>query len=102
MKTVLLVSADEALRSRLLPALDDRSVFSASSDEDALKTLRMTRVEIIVKEATPPVREVPAFIARARHLCPNAVVICVLAPGDGPEDETTAEAADFVLLQPFT
>ena len=32
MRTVLLVSADEALRSRLVQALGDRSVFFAGSD----------------------------------------------------------------------
>jgi signal transduction histidine kinase len=102
-RTVLLVSANEALRSRLAHALGERSVFCASSDEEALKTLRVTQVEAIVKEAAAPLRDVPAFIARARHLCPNAVVICVLPPGDSSQDdENAAEAADFVLLQPFT
>ena len=62
MKTVLLVSADETLRSRLLRALDDRSVFTASTDDEALRTLRVTEVELIVKEASPPIREVATFI----------------------------------------
>ena len=45
----------------------------------------------------------PRFIARARHVCPSAVVICVLPAGESSEDdESAAEAADFVLLQPFT
>ena len=51
MRTVLLVSADELLRARLAHALAERSVFVASSDEEALKTLRVTRVEAVVKEA---------------------------------------------------
>ena len=42
MKTVLLVSADEQLRSRLAHALAGRSVFFAASDDEALKTLRVT------------------------------------------------------------
>ena len=46
MRTVLLVSADESFRSRLLRALGDRSVFTASTDEEALKTLRITEVEV--------------------------------------------------------
>jgi len=102
-RTVLLVSPDETLRARLTHDLAERSVFFASSDEEALKTLRITQVEAIVKEAAAPVRAVPAFIARVRQLCPGAVVICVLPAGDGAEDEeSAAEAADFVLLQPFT
>src|SRR5262249_62119767 len=103
MKTMLLVSPSEALRSQLVRGLGDCSVFFASSDDEALKTLRATRVEAIVKEAAAPLREVPRFIARVRHLCPSAVVICLLPPGeDAAEDEIAAEAADFVLLQPFS
>jgi PAS domain S-box-containing protein len=102
-RTVLLVSGNEGLRSRLAHALGARSVFFAASDEEALKTLRVTQVEAIVKEAGPPLREVPTFIARARHLCPSAVVICVLPQGESSgDDESVAEAADFLLLQPFT
>ena len=103
MRTVLLVSGDEALCARLLRAFEECSVFTAGSDEEALKTLRITEMELIVKEAMPPLREVPAFIARARHLCPNAVVVCVLPAGAGsPEEEAAAEAADFALSQPLT
>jgi len=102
-RTVLLVSPDEALRAQLVRALGDRSVFFAASDDEALKTLRVTQVEAIVKDAFAPLREVPRFIARARHVCPSAVVICVLPAGESSEDdESAAEAADFVLLQPFT
>ena len=75
MKTVLLVSSSETLRSQFVRGLGDRSVFFASSDDEALRTLRATRVEAIVKEAAAPLREVPRFIARVRHLCPGAVVI---------------------------
>jgi len=103
MKTVLLVSPNENLRSQFVRGLGDRSVFFASSDEEALKTLRVTRVEAIVKEAAAPLRDVPRFIARVRHLCPGAVVICLLPAGEtADEDENAAEAADFVLLQPFS
>jgi nitrogen-specific signal transduction histidine kinase/DNA-binding NarL/FixJ family response regulator len=102
-KTVLLVSSDEALRARFLRALPDCSVFSASGDEDALRTLRLTEVDLIVKEAAPPVREVPAFIERTRHFSPTAVVVLVLPEGaDSPDDEAAAEAADFTLLHPFS
>jgi PAS domain S-box-containing protein len=102
-RTVLLVSGDEQLRSRLAHGLAGRSVFFASSDDEALKTLRVTPVEAIVKEVATPVREVPLFIAQARHRCPNAIVICVLPQGEGaPDDESVADVADFVLLQPFT
>ncbi|MGH7365540.1 MAG: GAF domain-containing protein [Candidatus Rokuibacteriota bacterium] len=103
MKTVLLVSASEALRPKLLRALEDTSVFTATSDEEALRTLRLTEMELIIKEAASPLKNLAPFITRARHLCPTAVVVCVLTPGSTTsEDESAAEAADFVLLQPFT
>src|SRR5215470_11034619 len=78
MKTVLLVSPSETLRSQFMRGLGDRSIFFASSDDEALKTLRVTRVEAIVKEAAAPLRDVPRFIARVRRLCPTAVVIYLL------------------------
>ena len=103
MKTVLVVSADESLRGRLLRNFGDRSVFTSSTDEDALRTLRVTEVEVIVKDATPPIREVPDFIGRVRAICPNAVVIGVMPSGEAsPDYEAAAEASDFVILQPFT
>ena len=103
MKTVLLVSTSDALRPRLLRALEDTSVFTAATDEEALRTLRLTEMELILKEAAPPFRNLSAFITRVRHLVPTAVIVCVLGPGAVPsDDEGAAEAADFVLLQPFT
>ena len=103
MKTVLLVSASEALRPKLLRALEDTSVFTAASDEEAVRTLRLTEMELIIKEAAPPLKNLEAFFARARNLAPTGVIVCVLTPGAaGVEDESAAEAADFVLLQPFT
>jgi PAS domain S-box-containing protein len=102
MRTALLVSSDETLRTRLRRGLDGRAVFTASTDEEGLRTLRLTAVDLIVKDATPA-RDVPAFIERARQICPTAVVVCVLpAQGMQPEDDSAVDRADFVLLQPFT
>ncbi len=104
MKTVLLVSMSDALRPRLMRGLEDSySVFTAASDDEALRTLRLTQMELIVKEAAPPYKNLASFIASVRHICPTAVVVCVLAPGTGAsDDESAAESADFVLLEPFT
>ena len=103
MRTVLLVSGDEALRARLARSFGGQSVFSAATDEEGLRTLRVTEVDLIVKEAIAPIRDVPAFVNRARQLCPTAVVVCVIsADRTAPDDEEAAETADFVLLQPFT
>lgn len=103
MKTVLLVSASETLRPKLMRALEDASVFTATSDEEALRTLRLTEMELIIKEVAPPLKNLAPFITRARHLCPTGVIVCVLTPATtSAEDESAAETADFVLLQPFT
>ncbi len=103
MRTALVVTGDEGLRTRLLRALADRSVFSAVSDEDALKTLRLTDVDLIIKDATVPLRHLPVFLGRARQLSPSAVVICLLPAENGlPEDEDIPETADFVLRRPFS
>src|SRR5262249_61435394 len=77
-RTLLLVSSNEALRARLTHGLGDRSVFFAASDEEALKTLRVTQVEAVVKEAVAPLREVPRFLGRVRQLCPGIIAICIL------------------------
>jgi nitrogen-specific signal transduction histidine kinase len=102
LRTVLLVSDEEALNGRLLRALPDCSVFPTSTDEEALRTLRLTEVDLVLKHVTKPVRELGGFIAKARQLRPTVVVVCLL-PADGllPDDETEAETADFVVLHPF-
>ena len=103
MRTALIVTADEGVRARLLRALEDRSVFSAASDDDALKTLRLTDVDLIVKDAETPRRDLPAFLARARQLSPSAVVICLLPDEHGlPDDDDLFESADFLLRRPFS
>ena len=103
MKTILLVSASETLRNRLLRGLEyPHSMFTAATDDEALRTLRLTEMELIVKEVVSPSRGLAGFIASARHLCPTAVVVCILTPGIDPDGENDTETADFVLLEPFT
>jgi nitrogen-specific signal transduction histidine kinase len=102
-KTVLIVSASETLRPRLMRALEyDNSVFTALTDDEALRTLRLTQMDLIVKEATPPFKGLGTFMSSVRHLCPNSVVLCVVPGAQSIEDESAIEAADFVLIQPFT
>ena len=103
MKTILLVSASDTLRNRLLRGLEyPHSMFTAATDDEALRTLRLTEMELIVKEVVSPSRGLGGFIASARHLCPTAVVVCILTPGIDPDGENDTETADFVLLEPFT
>lgn len=103
MKSVLIVSPDDSLRARLLRAVEDFSVFTAATDDDALRTLRVSPVDVIVKEALASTRDLGPFVDRVRQLHPQAVVVCVMPAGDAtPEEEHAVESADFVLLQPFS
>ena len=103
MRTVLLVSEDEALDAQLLRALPDCSVFATPTDEEALRTLRLTEVDLILKHVTPPVRDLEGFIAKARQLRPSVVIVGILpTEGLSPDDEAAAEGADFAVLHPFT
>jgi nitrogen-specific signal transduction histidine kinase len=102
-RTVLLVSEDEALDAQLLRALPDYSVFTTPSDEEALRTLRLTEVDLILKHVTPPVRDLEGFITKARQLRPSVVTVCILpTEGLSQDDEAAAEGADFAVLHPFT
>ncbi len=103
MRTVLLVSEDDALGARLLRVLTDCSIFPSRTDDDALRTLRLTEVDLILKQVAGPPGDLETFIAKARQLRPTAVIVCIL-PADGltPDDELAVEGADFALLQPFT
>ncbi|MBI4562092.1 MAG: GAF domain-containing protein, partial [Candidatus Rokubacteria bacterium] len=103
MSAALLVTSDANLRSRLLRELGNRSVFTEPGEEEALRTLRTTEVDLVVKDVTPPVRRLTHFIARTRQLSPAAVIVC-LYPEEGlsPEDREALEASDFLLRTPFT
>ena len=63
MKTLLLVAEDETVETKLLRTLTDYSVFPARTDEDALRTLRLTEVDLIVKHAAHPARSLGGFSA---------------------------------------
>jgi signal transduction histidine kinase len=103
MKAALVVSLDDALRSRVIRELEDHSVFIEVGAEGALRTLRTTEMDLVLVDVMPPIRGLSQFIARTRHLSPSAVVVC-LYPGEGltPEDREALEAADFLLAKPFT
>lgn len=103
MKTLLLVTVDEATRGRIQRRLEGYSVFAAPSDDEALKALRLTAVDLVVKDATPPVRDLQVFVGKARQLCPSAVFVCLHQGDDVTEEERESlEAADFLLRKPFS
>ena len=64
MKTVLLVTGDDALRSRLRRPLGDRSVFSAQIGPEALDALQLTEVDLIIADGSTGVRAFVELAAR--------------------------------------
>jgi len=102
MRSLLLVTADETVHSRVLRGCPDYSIFPAASDAEALKTLRLTEVDLIVKDVKSSFRELPLFVAKARQLCPSAVIICLHdAQGMTAEMDESLETADFLLRRPL-
>src|SRR6267142_2132137 len=95
MNTVLVVVPEEALRVRLLAGLRDHSVFVAQSDTEALKTLWLIDIDVILRGGAGLPQELEAFIARVKEASPAALTVAIGAPGD----ETAA--ADFALPLTF-
>ena len=100
MNTVLVVVHDETLRARLISGMRDHSVFVAQSDAEALKTLRLIDIDVIVRGGPGLAEELEAFIARVKEVSPSALTVAVGAPGDetacrglrAPADVRTARA----------
>jgi len=70
MNTVLVVTHDDALRTRLLGALDDYSAFIAQSDADAMKILRLIDIDVILRDCVGLPRGLEAFAARVKDIQP--------------------------------
>src|SRR5207245_2880054 len=61
MNTVLIVTSDDALRARLMSALRDHSVFAAPNDAEALKTLRLIEIDVVLRGGADEPWEGAAF-----------------------------------------
>jgi len=94
--TVLVVTPDDTLRTRLVAALGDHSVFVAQSDVEALKTLRLIDIDVILRGGAGLPRDLESFVARVKELAPSALTVAIGATGD----ET--DVADFWLPVTFT
>ena len=103
MRSLLLVSADDAVRSRLVRMASDYSIFSALTDDEALETLRLTAVDLIVKDVVPPARDLPGFLTKSRQRCSGVVIICLsdLNEAGGRHRSELLEGADFVVKKPL-
>jgi PAS domain S-box-containing protein len=94
--TVLVVTADDALRTRLLRGLGGFTIFEAPSDSEALKTLRLVEIDLVLRDSAGPAGALSTFVSGARDASPGALVVAVGAAG---EEETTA---DFMVPDGFT
>src|SRR5256712_3210422 len=95
MNAVLIVTSDDALRTRLVTALGDHSVFVAQGDAEALKTLRLIDIDVILRGGPGLPRGLETFVARAKEITPTALTVAIGATGD------EVEAADFALSATF-
>lgn len=96
MKTVLVVTADSALQTRLLRNFASASVFVAATDADALKTLRLVDVDVVFRDSARPASELPGFVSRVKDVRPSALIVAIAPPEDG------AEGADLSLPAGFS
>ncbi len=96
MNTVLLVTPDDALRGRLLQALDDCSAFIAQSDAEALKILRLIDIDLVVWDSLGLPRGLEGFVARTKEIAPRALTLAL-----GPTDDQS-ELIDFCLTAGFS
>jgi PAS domain S-box-containing protein len=96
MNAVLVVSADAALRGRLQRSLTTFSIFPVESDAEAIKTLRMVDVDLVLRESAGPAGALSTFVAAVREITPTTFVIAIGLAG---EEE---HAADFTVPDGYT
>jgi PAS domain S-box-containing protein len=94
--TVLVVTSDDALRTRLLRGLSGFTIFDAASDSDALKTLRLVEIDLVLRDSAGPAGALSTFVSSARDVAPSALVVAVGAAGEEEAD------ADFIVPDGFT
>ena len=96
MNAVLVVSADTALQTRLQRSLTSFSVFPVQSDAEAIKTLRLVDIDLVLRESAGPAGALSTFVASVREVAPTTFVIALGLAG---EEE---RAADFTLPDAYT
>ncbi|HXH21753.1 MAG TPA: GAF domain-containing protein [Dehalococcoidia bacterium] len=95
MKSALLVRPDAALQAQLRRALAGCSVFVVGDDDEALRTLRLVDVDLVVRDCRRG-GDLSAFAARLRDARPGTLLVAVGPPEDA------ADVADLVLAEGFT
>jgi PAS domain S-box-containing protein len=96
MNAVVVVTADAALRGRLQRSLTSFSVFPVESDAEAIKTLRLVDIDLVLRESAGPAGALSTFVGSVREVAPTTFVIAIGLAG---EEE---RAADFTLPDGYT
>jgi len=94
--TVLVLATDEPLRARIIRSLAPFSTFEARTEGEALRTLRLVDIDVILRESAGPAGALATFVAAAKDVAPQALVVAV---GSSGEDE---DSADFTVPDGFT
>src|SRR5919197_2676099 len=70
LNTVLVVTADDALRTRLLRGLGSFTIFEAPCDSEAIKTLRLVEIDLVLRDSAGPAGAPGTLVNRARGAAP--------------------------------
>jgi len=76
--TVLVLTADEAIRTRVARSLSKFSIFEARSEGEAFQTLRLVDIDVVLREGKGPTGALASFMAA------GFVAICQ-GKGNGPK-----------------
>src|SRR5262249_1063047 len=71
LNTILTAPPDGARRARLMVPLGEHSVFTAANDAEALKTLRLIEIDVVVRGGAGMSRDIDAFVTRVRAIAPT-------------------------------
>jgi PAS domain S-box-containing protein len=93
--TVLVITGDPRMRTRIVSGLAYSSVFDAAIEGEALKTIRVVMVDLVVLDCTGPGRDFAASIAILRQAAPSVLVLTIGA------EEGEPVGADFSLRAGF-
>jgi hypothetical protein len=96
LNTVLVLTADEALRGRIARSLSKFSTFEARSESEAYQTLRRIDIDVVLREGKGPAGALAAFVTAAKDIAPRTLVVAI---GDLTDDEISA---DFSVPEAFT
>jgi PAS domain S-box-containing protein len=96
-RTVLVVTADKALRWRLQQAFADYSVFAADSDAEAIRTLRAVEIDAVFRDCEGG-RDLAGFVAQVREVMPAALVVALRSH----DDDDDVDAADYAIPRAFS